>query len=140
MKHSSVIITLLTAVLLLTACRQQHRQQLTSVVGKPYEVTVVCGDPMAAAMMDSVLSLAVEGLPQEEPAFDVVRVNNDTLDAATRLTRNIVWVTVDDAHGKTTGIRYARNVWTTGQTVGYVNENGIDGYGKRKQCQSRKGH
>lgn len=121
MKHSSVIITLLTAVLLLTACRQQHRQQLTSVVGKPYEVTVVCSDPLAAALMDSVLSLAVEGLPQEEPAFDVVRVNKDTPDAATRLTRNIVWVTVDDAHGKTTGIRYARNVWTTGQTVVYVN-------------------
>ena len=121
MKRPSVIITLLTAVLLTTACRQQHRQRLTMASGKPYEVTVVCRNPAAVALMDSVLSQAAEGLPQEEPAFDVVRVNTDTPDATTRLARNIVWVTVDDAHGKTTGIRYAKNVWTAGQTVVYVN-------------------
>ena len=86
--------------------------------GRPYEVTVV-GD--SDGLVAGMLSVPVEGLPQEEPCFDVTAIDRSHYGATARLSRHIVVLTADSSRYTRTQLRYARDTYATPQTIVYLN-------------------
>lgn len=89
--------------------------------GRPYEVLVVSGDPVAANIVASALKmLEMEGLPQPEPLFDVSVLMDKELSQATRYARNIVMVSTGIDSLSRPLITYERNVYAQPQLVLHV--------------------
>ena len=85
--------------------------------GKPYEVLLI-GD------CDSILYQALyektEGLPQEEPTFDISQVDNSHFGPLERLARNIVKTDIDPRKFPSSRIRYERNRYAEPQLIIHV--------------------
>ncbi len=104
------------------SCKDSVSQSLLPKSGgQPYEVLLVSSDNESGAVIDSILTQNVEGLPQAEPLFDVSKTDEAHFNQTARLARNIVIVNADAKQFTTTRIRYEKNAWAQPQMVVYVN-------------------
>lgn len=100
----------------MTACNEKQGL-LPKSGGKFYEVLVV-GD--TDDIVRNVLETDVEGLPQNEPEFDVSSIDSSRLNATLRLARNLVIVNVNPDLYTATRIRYEKNVYAQPQMVIHI--------------------
>lgn len=87
--------------------------------GHPGEV-LVQGDSMG--VVEQWLSTPVEGLPQAEPMFDVVRSprKGTAISRAEQNEHNIIVVDINAREHTTTSVKYRRNVYADGQMIIYI--------------------
>lgn len=119
MKYIRALLVLLT-ISVLCSCGKGADSLLPNSGGRPFEVLVVSDDKAAGMAVDSVLSQNVPALPQAEPEFDVSLTDSKGLNSITRMTRNIVVVTVNKELFTKASIRYDKNVWARRQIVVYI--------------------
>ena len=112
-------ITVIWLVLSLSACKDARKLIQTDSIGRPYEVLVVCDDSMQTNRVRSVLETPVEGLPQQEPAFDVSTTSWTLFKGPISRTRNLVLVEIT-GKGATSTIRIGKDVYASPQTVIYI--------------------
>jgi len=105
----------------LISCDQLNREPAKpSPTGAPGDVLVVMNEKLwksySGDTLRTILASPVEGLPQDEPRFDVVKINHDRFDQVTRRHRNIVLVKVgsDQPEAK---IMINKNLWTKNQLL-----------------------
>lgn len=115
------ILMLAMAALTLCACKDGSGPLLPKSGGRPYEVLVIATDSACKAVMDSLLSQDMPGLPQSEPLFDTSIADSTRLDQSTRTARSIVIVSVDPLRFTSTKVKYEKNVWAKPQMVVYIN-------------------
>lgn len=85
--------------------------------GRPYEVLVV-GD--RDSIVYKVLSIPAEGLPQHEPMFDVSAIDRSQFNAAMRIARSIIMVSIDPSLYTSTRIRYEKDVYAQSQIIIHI--------------------
>ena len=112
------LVLLLFSGLLLVGCQKKGKEG-QGAVGRPFEVVLVGNDDDALGAVEEALSVPCEALPQDEPAFDVVKTGK-MLTPATRIYRNIVVVETDSSRYDHTLIRHEKNAFATGQLLVYV--------------------
>ena len=83
--------------------------------GKPYEVVLI-GDPDSIVYHE--LDADVEGLPQSEPSFDILKTDSAT--GSELLARNVVRVSIDSMRYSRTHIRYDQDVNSSPQLMVYI--------------------
>ena len=115
MWRSTARLLAATATLLAaTACGQQSLMPKSG--GRPYEVVVV--DDYSGTVRKA-LQLPVEGLPQEEPQFDVSAISSDQYNLTAQTSRSIV-VTAIDEKKERISIRYERDALAKPQLIIYL--------------------
>jgi hypothetical protein len=107
---------MISAIAVMTACNEKQGL-LPKSGGRLYEVLVV-GD--TDDIVRNVLEADIEGLPQNEPEFDVSSIDRSRLNATLKLARNIVIVNVNPDLYTTTRIRYEKNVYAQPQMVIHI--------------------
>jgi len=106
-------------ILLTFACSNNRNSLLPQSGGKAYEVLLVSEDTAVGNRVLEILQTDAEGLPQAEPSFDVSMIKNNALNTTTRLSRNIVIVSVY-SNAKTTEIKYEKDAFAQPQMVVYI--------------------
>ena len=107
MKHSVLILMLAV----LAACTESG---LPRSGGRAYEVLITGKDAAAnEALASQLRALMVEGLPQQEPMFEVSTFTADGLTQSTRYARNLIVVTTGD----TARLQYERNAFAEPQML-----------------------
>lgn len=114
--HAAVAWIMASAIVVMTACNEK-RGLLPKSGGRLYEVLVV-GD--TAGIVRSVLEADADGLPQNEPEFDVSAIDRSRLNATLRLARNLVTVDINPDLYTATRIRYEKNVYAQPQMVIHI--------------------
>lgn len=116
MKKTKAAFCVITALLLLASCSGNLSLKPASG-GHPYSVLAV-GD--VDSTLFAVLSKEVKGLPQPEPSFDVSEINEQSFNAAWRLSRNIVIVRIDSLRYPSAQIRQEKDVYARPQLITYI--------------------
>lgn len=101
----------LVLFLTLMACNENSLKPTS--YGKPYEVLIV-GDRKNS--ISNVLSSPMNGLPQAEPTFDVIKSAADTLNGDEKLLSNIVIIKIGKQY-KTTELSSQQDVYARQQIV-----------------------
>ena len=101
----------LVLFLTLMACNENSLKPTS--YGKPYEVLIV-GDRKNS--ISNVLSSPMNGLPQAEPTFDVIKSAADTLNRDEKLLSNIVIIKIGKQY-KTTELSSQQDVYARQQVV-----------------------
>lgn len=101
----------LVAILLLTGCKNDIFRPAS--YGGAYEV-VVAGD--SDSLLYDVFSTPIVGLPQSEPAFDVVEIAHNELQGDSKMVRNLVVLKIDQ-HEKGVNISTQQNVYAQPQVI-----------------------
>lgn len=118
MRYSLCAITALT-MCLQTGCKDGMGPTPRSS-GQPYEVVVTGTNEAEGSVMAEILrAMTAEGLPQNEPAFDVSATNGD-IGQLTKYARSIVVADIDGNKYADTRVRYEKNVYAKPQMVVYV--------------------
>ena len=125
MRSKRLAVAVMMAAMMLVACKDgsNGKHWLSTVnesTGKPYEVLVASEDSIAARIIRQALEKTVEGLPQEEPFFDVSSISTHRLDAMLRRARNLVIVKKAEKPSAKTSIRMKENLYAKPQTVVYI--------------------
>jgi len=110
------LISCLIALVALAACSGKNPLSPQSG-GKPYEV-LLCGD--CDSILYKALSEKTEGLPQDEPTFDVSLTDNNHFGTLERLARNIVKTDIDPGKYPSSRIRYEQNRYAEPQLIIHV--------------------
>lgn len=115
------LVVLLFIVLGMVSCKQLNQEPAKqSPTGAPGDVLLVISERIWKSnpgdTLRSILASPVEALPQDEPRFDVVKINHDKFDHITKRHRNIVWVKVgsDQPESK---ILVQKNLWAKNQIL-----------------------
>ena len=90
---------LLLSVLLWWACGDSG-SLITRSSGKPYEVVIMSDDTAAVNFVRDCLEIPVEGLPQEEPAFDVWVVDREVRNVETTTKRMSIYGAQEGAESR----------------------------------------
>lgn len=102
-------------LMLLMACSQGG----DASGGKPWRVVVVAADEGMGRMVSSMLSRPMEGLPREEPTFDVTLISTPSTDLqqSIRGLRAIVVVEAAADHEGPTSLSYEMDAWARPQII-----------------------
>ena len=100
---------LIACIIMLASCQKGRKPLLNESIGQPYEVLVVGDDSIATDIVRQQLLTPVEGLPQQEPSFDVSVTDQRHFNATLRSTRNIVVVRIGTSASGRTSIRKMSN-------------------------------
>lgn len=107
--------TLVVAVMaLLASCRDGRKALLPESTGRAYEALIV-GDSKATDIVRSVLQEPMEGLPQQEPWFDVSVADSKKLNATLRSARCLIVTTIGENSGNSISVGY--DVYAAPQVV-----------------------
>lgn len=114
--HLQIVLTL---VFFLSSCKDQ-RTFLPKVSGSSGEVLVVMPDALwksnIGLELGKVLYTTYEGLPQEEPMFDIIQINETALRNLFKQYRNIIIVRIGDQY-KRKEILVQKNLWADTQII-----------------------
>ncbi len=112
------IYILLLSVLILQSCGGSDYDLWPDATGKPSEMLLIVDDnKWSSAVGDSLKSCfneGVFGLPQPEPTFDIVRINNKAFSKLFQTHRNILRVKIS-SQNKENSIKMKRNSWSRPQ-------------------------
>lgn len=125
MKRIILNLSMITLVLLFSACNQRNQTSMKkNVTGKAGELVVVI-DPIAwentpGTLIKNVLGQDQRGLPQAEPLFDVINIPHEAFGDIFRTSRNLVIVKIRNTIEKNT-LELKRDVHAYTQAVAYIN-------------------
>lgn len=121
MRTTSTIKLLLLAIIgLLSACSDKGFLDKPSPTGQAFELGIVLNnctkENESIKYLSEILTQNMEGLPQDEPLFDVSTIPSEAFSASFKLLRNLVIINVN-AENKAETIKYRSNVWAKDQAV-----------------------
>lgn len=113
------LCTLLIVLTIVTACKQNGNHALKpNSWGRPFEVLVVND---VDSCIYNMLTVPINGLPQDEPQFDVTSIDNKSANASNaNKARSIVTMSVDASKYSHTAIRYKKDVYAHPQIIIHV--------------------
>jgi len=114
----ALTVALMTCIA--TSCTQKMPVMPASS-GKPYEVTIVAEDEKQVECVKDILTTAVEGLPQDEPAFDVSFCPTANYADMRLLARNTVVVDINPKTYSKVSMHYRRNQHAAPQIIVTIN-------------------
>ncbi len=117
------LITLITAVTILTACSGDGKKNLLlpASSGLPYEVLVVCNEdiwtaPAGRALYD-VLDTDIPALPQSERSFRISQTIPTAFSRLLKSFRNVIEVKIDKSQYTQTKFKYTKDKYAQPQMI-----------------------
>ena len=119
-KLSGFLLTSLLLVSVFSSCKQSDKSVMASSTGKPSEVLVVCEKGLwKSSAGDSVRRFFAGpaiGLPQPEPLYKIVQVEEDEFNRFLKSHRNVFIMTIDSSMSKPL-VEMRHDIWASPQRV-----------------------
>ena len=126
-------------VVAFTACSDKKMSLKPSVTGKAGEVIVVCDkddwEGEIGTSIRNIIAIDYPMLPQKEPLFTLVNINESAFSDIFKSHRNIILIKIDSRKEGEAKLIHQKDVWARPQTIVTISRSEERRVGK--ECRSR---